>query len=111
MDCIALLDSYINNRSKYYWIIEGDIKGAFDHIHHEILVRLLTERIVDQRLLDLVDRFLKAGIMEGSLFKHTELGTPQGAICSPLLANISNWIFIGGINMEASTEKRRNAAG
>jgi retron-type reverse transcriptase len=53
MDCIALLDSYINNRSKYYWIIEGDIKGAFDHIHHEILVRLLTERIVDQRLLQL----------------------------------------------------------
>jgi len=43
MDCIALLDSYINNRSKYYWVIEGDIKGAFDHIHHEILGRLLAE--------------------------------------------------------------------
>lgn len=78
MDCIALLDSYINNRNKYYWVIEGDIKGAFDNIHHEILLKLLTQRIADQRILNLVDRFLKAGVMEGSLFKSTEVGTPQG---------------------------------
>jgi group II intron reverse transcriptase/maturase len=88
MDCIALLDSYINNRNKYYWVIEGDIKGAFDNIHHEILLKLMRERIADQRLLNLVDRFLKAGVVEGSIFKSTEVGTPQGGICSPLLANI-----------------------
>jgi RNA-directed DNA polymerase len=89
MDCLARLDSYINNRNKYYWVIEGDIKGAFDNIHHDILLKLLAQRIADQRLLNLVDRFLKAGVMEGSLFKSTEVGTPQGGICSPLLANIS----------------------
>lgn len=88
MDCIALLDSYINNKSKYYWIIEGDIKGAFDNIQHETLLKLLTQRVMDSRILKLIEEFLKAGIMENALFKHTEIGTPQGGLCSPLLANI-----------------------
>ncbi|KAB8314296.1 group II intron reverse transcriptase/maturase [Tolypothrix campylonemoides VB511288] len=87
-DCIALLDSYINKRNKYFWVIEGDIKGAFDNIHHEILLKLVAKRVADQRLLKLIERFLKAGIMQGALFQRTDIGTPQGAICSPLLANI-----------------------
>jgi group II intron reverse transcriptase/maturase len=87
-DCIALLDSYINKRNKYFWVIEGDIKGAFDNIHHEILLKLVAKRVTDQRLLKLIERFLKAGIMQGALFQRTDIGTPQGAICSPLLANI-----------------------
>lgn len=87
-DCIALLDSYINKRNKYFWTVEGDIKGAFDNIHHEILLKLVAKRVVDQRLLKLIGRFLKAGMMQGSLFHRTDVGTPQGAICSPLLANI-----------------------
>jgi retron-type reverse transcriptase len=57
MDCIALLDSYINNRNKYFWVIEGDIRGAFDNVHHTILKKLLAERLADDRLLDLIDRF------------------------------------------------------
>lgn len=88
MDCIALLDSYINNRNKYYWIIEGDIKGAFDSIHHEVLLQLLEQRIADQRVLKLIAQFLRAGVIEGSLFHPTSIGTPQGGICSPILANI-----------------------
>ena len=88
IDCIARLDSYINRRNKYYWVIEGDIKGAFDSIHHPILMKLLAQRIADQKFLKLIERFLKAGIMEGRLFKRTSTGTPQGAICSPILANI-----------------------
>ncbi len=87
-DCIARLDSYIKRRNKYYWIIEGDIKAAFDSIHHQILLKILAQRIVDQRFLKLIELFLKAGIMEGRLFKRTEIGTPQGGICSPILANI-----------------------
>ena len=87
-NCIALLDSYINRRNKYYWVIEGDIKAAFDSIHHEILLTILSKRIADHRLLQLIERFLKAGVMEGCLFKKTEIGTPQGGICSPILANI-----------------------
>ncbi|MBR8840871.1 MAG: group II intron reverse transcriptase/maturase [Stigonema ocellatum SAG 48.90 = DSM 106950] len=87
-DCIALLDSYINKRNKYYWVIEGDIKGAFDNIHHEILLKLVAQRVADPNLLKLVERFLTAGVMEGALFRRTEIGTPQGAVCSPLFANI-----------------------
>ena len=88
MDCIARLDSYINQRNKYYWIIEGDIKAAFDSVHHDILLRLLTERIIDGRLLKLVERCLTAGIMEGKLFKTTDIGVPQGSICSPLFGGM-----------------------
>src|SRR5437588_3929625 len=88
MDCIATLDSYINNRNKFYWVVEGDIKGAFDNVHHEILLNCLAERLADRRLLKLITRFLKAGLMENRLFQHSDLGVPQGGICSPLLANI-----------------------
>jgi RNA-directed DNA polymerase len=88
MDCIALLDSYINKRNKYYWVIEGDIKGAFDNIHHDKLLELLTARIADRRILNLISGFLKAAVMEGQLFRQSELGVPQGGPLSPLLANV-----------------------
>ncbi len=87
-DCIARLDGYINRRNKFYWVIEGDIKRAFDSIHHQILMKLLEKRIADQHFLKLIKSFLTAGIMEGQLFKKTDIGTPQGGICSPILANI-----------------------
>ena len=87
-DCIALLDSYINRRNKYYWVIEGDIKAAFDSIHHQILLKLMAKRIADQHLLKVIERFLKAGIMENCLVKRSDIGTPQGGISGPLLANI-----------------------
>lgn len=113
-DCIARLDSYINRRNKYYWVIEGDIKGAFDSIHHQILMKLLAQRIADKRFLRLVERFLKAGIMAGRLFKRTETGTPQGAICSPILANIYLhqldlywWNKYGNLHRKEK-ERRRN---
>jgi group II intron reverse transcriptase/maturase len=88
MDCIALLDSYINKRNKYYWVIEGDIKGAFDNIHQTKLLEFLAERIADRRILNLIAGFLKAGVMEGRLFHRPELGVPQGGPLSPLLANV-----------------------
>ena len=113
-DCIARLDSYINRRNKYYWIIEGDIKAAFDSIHHQILLKILAQRIVDQRFLKLIELFLKAGIMEGRLFKLTEIGTPQGGICSPILANIYLhqldlywWNKYGNLHRKEK-ERRRN---
>jgi len=118
MDAIIYITLNTIGNGKYHWIIEGDISSYFDHIHHEILGRLLAERIADQRLLDLVDRFLKAGIMEGSLFKQTELGTPQGAICSPLLANIYLhqfdlywWNKYGSLNRKEKERRRKTQQG
>ncbi len=78
----------VQRRRKVYWVIEGDIEGCFDHIHHKRLMTLLRERIQDKELLDLIWRFLRAGVMEGALFVKTDEGTPQGGILSPLLANI-----------------------
>jgi RNA-directed DNA polymerase len=118
MDCIALLDSYINERNKYFWVVEGDIKGAFDHIHHEVLLKLLAERIADRRILALISHFLKAGVMEGGLFHPTALGTPQGGICSPLLANIYLhqldcywWEHYGGLHRKVKERRRREHVG
>ena len=88
MDCIATCYTNITTRAHYYWVIEGDIEGCFDHIQHEKLMQILRKRIADKHVLELVNRFLNAGIMEGALFKRTDEGVPQGGIFSPLLANI-----------------------
>ncbi|WPV65945.1 group II intron reverse transcriptase [Chitinophaga sp. LS1] len=118
MDCIALLDSYINKRNKYYWIIEGDIRGAFDNIHHETLMSILSKRIGDQRILNLINQFLKAGVMENGLFHKSESGSPQGGICSPLLANIYLhemdkywWEHYGGLHRKAKEKRRTEKKG
>ncbi|NEP15205.1 MAG: group II intron reverse transcriptase/maturase [Symploca sp. SIO2C1] len=117
-DCIARLDSYINRRNKYYWVIEGDIKAAFDSIHHQILLKILSKRIVDKRFLKLLDQFLKAGVMEGRLFKRTDTGTPQGGICSPILANIYLhqldlywWNKYGNLNRKEKERRRTKHLG
>jgi group II intron reverse transcriptase/maturase len=88
MDCIWVCRSRITTQNKYLWIIEGDIKGCFDHVQHAILLKLIKRRIRDQQVVNLIAAMLKAGVMEGRLFQHTEEGTPQGGILSPLLANI-----------------------
>lgn len=70
------------------WFVEGDIKGFFDNIDHEILIGILKERISDERFLRLIRKFLKAGYIEDWVFHNTFSGTPQGGIVSPILANI-----------------------
>lgn len=73
----------------YRWVVEADIRGFFDHINHDWLVKMLEERIADRSLIRIIRKWLKAGVMEE--LKHwspsTE-GTPQGGVISPLLANI-----------------------
>jgi RNA-directed DNA polymerase len=70
------------------WMVEADIKGFFDHVTHSHLLRFLAHRIADPRFLRIIDRFLKAGVLEDGMFSASEQGTPQGGLVSPALANI-----------------------
>ncbi|NJO20152.1 MAG: hypothetical protein HC838_08960 [Spirulinaceae cyanobacterium RM2_2_10] len=70
------------------WFIEGDIKGCFDNIDHDVLLNILARDIQDGRLLELIRRSLKAGVMEDWTYKPSYNGVPQGGILSPLLSNI-----------------------
>ena len=69
-------------------LVEADIRGCFDAVHHEWLLKFLRQRIGDERVLRLISRMVKAGIMEDGLVQATEVGTPQGAMLSPLLSNV-----------------------
>ncbi|GHT30138.1 maturase [Bacteroidia bacterium] len=70
------------------WFVEGDIKGFFDNINHQILINTLKERISDDRFIRLIRKFLNAGYLENWKFHNSYSGTPQGGIVSPILANI-----------------------
>ncbi len=79
--------SNICHKTGYHWIIEGDIKGCFDNINHTRLIKQLWHMgIHDRRILMIIKKMLKAGVMDE--LTATELGTPQGGIISPLLANV-----------------------
>ena len=69
-------------------IVEADIKSFFDKVNHDWMVKFLRHRIGDPRMIRLIGRMLKGGILEEGLFRATEAGTPQGSILSPLLSNI-----------------------
>lgn len=70
------------------WIIDVDIKGFFDNVDHDWLIKCLEEKISDPNFKSLIIKFLKAGVMEDGKYSKTDKGTPQGGILSPLLANI-----------------------
>ena len=88
MDAIAVLMPLFNSRAKHFYVIEGDLTSYFDTVQHRKLMSLLRQRLADKALLDLLWRFLKAGVMDGGLFARTEAGVPQGGVISPLLANV-----------------------
>jgi len=73
----------------YQWVIEGDIKGCFDHIDHHGVMQRLRSRVADVKVCRLVRAFLKAGVLSEGAFVRTASGTPQGGILSPLLANVA----------------------
>jgi len=70
------------------WWVEGDIKGFFDNLDHDTLLRILGKRITDKRFLHIIEQFLKAGYIEDWQFNQTYSGTPQGGNLSPLLSNV-----------------------
>lgn len=73
---------------KAYWVVDVDIKGYFDNINHRKLMVLVEEKISDRRMLKLIESWLKCGVLEDGSVKTSELGSPQGGVISPLLANI-----------------------
>ena len=70
------------------WTLEGDLESFFDRIDHGILLTLLRKRIADERLIELIRKFLKAGYLQDWQWYATYSGSPQGGVLSPLLSNI-----------------------
>jgi RNA-directed DNA polymerase len=75
-------------RKKVNWVLDLDVRGFFDNMSHEWLVKFIEHRIADRRIVRLIQKWLKAGVSEEGEWKETTVGTPQGAVVSPLLANI-----------------------
>jgi len=76
-------------KAGHHWVVDADLKSYFDTIPHERLLALVKARVADGRVLALVESFLRAGVLEEAKgWQPTELGTPQGGVISPLLANL-----------------------
>ena len=93
---------------KVNWILDADIAAFFDTVSHDWLIRFVEHRIGDKRVIRLIRKWLKAGVLEGGKVETTEVGTPQGAVISPLLANIYlHYVF----DLWAARWQRREAKG
>ncbi|MFD3261617.1 reverse transcriptase domain-containing protein [Paenibacillus lentus] len=86
-DALRTLNTIIMTK-KTNWVVDADISGFFDHVDHSWMMKCLEVRIKDRKLLRLIQRMLKAGIMEEESIRQTEQGTPQGGTISPVLANV-----------------------
>ncbi len=85
-DALRRVDELL--KQGYAYVVDADLKSYFDTIPHDRLMSRLRERIADGRMLQLIESFLKAGIMDGLKEWEPEAGAPQGAVLSPLLSNI-----------------------
>jgi RNA-directed DNA polymerase len=90
------------------WIVDADIRSFFDTVSHEWLIRFLEHRIGDRRVLRLIQKWLKAGVLEDGVVTASEQGTAQGAVISPLLANVYLHYVI---DLWAAQWRRREATG
>lgn len=86
-DALKILNVYIEERPTNF-VVDVDIKGFFDNVSHEWMMKFLEHKIVDRNLLGIIARFLKGGYMEEGKYYKTDVGTPQGGIISPILANV-----------------------
>lgn len=94
-------------RKQVNWVLDIDIKGFFDNLGKEHLIKMIEQRVADPRILRLVRKWLNAGVMEEGEWSETEAGVPQGAVASPLLANI----YLHYVLDEWTVQWRRNAQG
>lgn len=70
------------------WVLDADIKGFFDHLDHEWIIKFVESRIKDPNIIRLIKRYLKGGIIKDFVYEDTEEGSGQGSVCSPIMANI-----------------------
>ena len=75
-------------RKRVNWVLDADIRGFFDNLSHEWAIKFVEHRVADPRILRLIQKWLKAGISEDGQWSESKVGTPQGAVVSPLLANV-----------------------
>jgi group II intron reverse transcriptase/maturase len=90
------------------WVLDVDIRTFFDSVDHGWLMRMLTHRIADRRVLRLLERWLKAGLLESGRWEPVEVGTPQGSGISPILANV---FLHYAVDLWVHRWRRRSAAG
>lgn len=76
------------HRKRVNWVLDADIRGFFDHVNHEWMLKFIQHRVADHRIVRLIQKWLKAGVSEDGHWSETKVGTPQGAVVSPLLANV-----------------------
>lgn len=86
--CHTALKQIKQNFDSSTWFIEGDIAKCFDNIDHEILMKIVEDKILDRRFTNLIRKALRAGYLNFNVYKHSITGTPQGSVISPILANI-----------------------
>lgn len=88
-NCHAAIDQVLaHHEAGDCVVLDADIAGFFDNIPHRLIVQAVAEEVADGNILNLIERFLAAGVMENGVFSPTTIGTPQGGVVSPLLANI-----------------------
>ncbi len=75
-------------KGRFHYIVEADIKGFFNNIDHDLLLKMIEKRVDDKPFINLIRKWLKAGILDKGTVIHPATGTPQGGMVSPILANI-----------------------
>lgn len=117
MDAISAIRWNTQETKKFFWVIEGDISSYFDTINHRKLIKIIRRRIRDEKVIRLIWKFLRAGVMEGKLLKETKHAIPQGGILSPLLANIylneldQYMLRYSALSQWEKTKRRKQAMG
>jgi len=84
---VAKAERFLNKYGLEH-VVDMDLSKCFDTLDHEIIIKAVSEQISDGRVLELIRKFLKSGVMQSANFMKTEVGSPQGGVCSPLLSNI-----------------------
>jgi len=88
-NCHQALEAALRNHHEgLAFVVDADITGFFDNLPHNVIMEAVAAQVADGNILSLIEKFLRAGVMEDGVFKPTTVGTPQGGVISPLLANI-----------------------